>query len=98
MRFRDSRISWGARYDYDMHNAYFAAETVGRFTIGVIAAYDANGPMVEAIGTQSWIGVNLVVKWRNLVCYDLWFSPRTWTANILNRFVLVYFFRCYPPH
>lgn len=71
MRFRDSRIIWGARYEPGEDHAFLAAATVGRFTIGVIAAYDRNGPMVEAIGTQSWIGVNLVVKWRNLVCYDL---------------------------
>lgn len=58
-------------------NSYLAAATIGMFTIGVIAAYDANGPMVEAVGTQSWTGVTLVVKWMNLVCYDLRFTLGT---------------------
>lgn len=74
MGFADSRVRWGVVHEAGADNSYLAAATIGMFTIGVIAAYDANGPMVEAVGVQSWTGVTLVVKWMNLVCYDLIFT------------------------
>lgn len=57
---------WGSWNGYGVDGEDAAAWTVGKFAIGAIAAYDQNGPMIEVIGTQSWIGVILVVKWLNL--------------------------------
>lgn len=64
MGFANFRVQWGAWHDH----TYMATATIGKFTIGVVAAYDMYGPMVEAMGIQSWTGVTLVVKWMNLVC------------------------------
>lgn len=82
MGFFDSRVHWGAMHEAGANNSYLAAATMGMFTIGVLAAYDTYGPMVETVGTQSWTGVTLVVKWMNLVCYDLIFTLRARIANI----------------
>lgn len=82
MGFYNYRVHWGFRHDGGTDSSFIAASTVGRFSIGVIAAYDAYGPMVEVVGAQSWIGVTLVVKWRNLVGCGLSLVPRAWIADI----------------
>ena len=60
-----SGSTWGRRLEDSTH---LAEMFVGKFAVGVIAAYDIYGPSVEAMGWQSRPGVSLSVNWFYVVC------------------------------
>jgi len=63
-----SGSTWGRRLE---DSTSLAELIVGKYAVGVIAAYDIYGPSVEAVGMQSRPGVSLSVNWFYVVC-----SPR----------------------
>jgi len=68
--------AWGQR----LGNSTVLAELlVGKYTVGVIAAYDIYGPSVEVMGLRSTIGSRLVVEWSFIVSSP---SPRTRTLLV----------------
>ena len=60
-----SSVFWGMRLDGSVISV---ERVVGRFAVGVIAAYDRYGPTVEVDGTQSHPAVMLEVTWGYVVC------------------------------
>jgi hypothetical protein len=58
-----SAVIWGA-HDGTVRTAEFI---VGKFAVGVIAAYDMYGPVVQVTGTQSHPGILLKVNWDYVV-------------------------------
>jgi len=57
--------TWGERLGNSTHLAQLL---LGKYTVGVIAAYDINGPSVEAMGSRSRIKGHWVVDWFKVVC------------------------------
>ncbi|CAZ80702.1 unnamed protein product [Tuber melanosporum] len=59
VRYTSAASWWGQR----MKSTDIAAVLVGKFAVGVIAAYDFYGPKIEAMGLQSRPGISLSVNW-----------------------------------
>lgn len=57
--------AWGKRLGNSTHQAELF---VGKYTVGVIAAYDIYGPSVEAMGLTSKFEAHLSVEWSPMVC------------------------------
>ena len=57
--------TWGKRLGNSTHQAELF---VGKYTVGVIAAYDIYGPSVEAMGLKSKLETQLSVDWPPMVC------------------------------
>lgn len=72
--------AWGKRLGNSTHQAELF---VGKYTVGVIAAYDLYGPSVEAMGLKSKFETQLSVNWSLMVCLP---SPELSTILCSDQF------------
>ena len=81
-RYRNSS-TWGQRLEDSTHLAQWL---VGKYTAGVIAAYDNYGPLVEVMGSRPIIRGHWVIDWLRVVRSR---SPRILTLLDSDRDALM---------